>query len=264
MTETTTAESAGRPDSATKVPPLYGRAALVTGGSRGIGAAVAVRLAEAGADVAVTYREGAEAAGRVAKEVESYGRRALAVRADAADPQAVAAAVDHVAAAFGRLDVLVNNAGMGLIAPLDQVLTADVERMLAVNVHAPFAASRAAARHLGVGGRIVTIGSCLADRVAFPGATLYALSKTAMVGMTKGLARELGPLGVTANVVHPGPIDTDMNPADGPGAEFQRGLTVMGRYGTPDDVAATVVHLAGPGGRYITGAAIAVDGGLAV
>ncbi|MGW2509263.1 SDR family NAD(P)-dependent oxidoreductase [Streptomyces scopuliridis] len=242
---------------------LDGKVAFVTGGSRGIGEAVALRLAGDGADVALTYQHSAERATEVVDRIEALGRRALAVHADSADPVAVRDAVDRAAAEFGRLDILVNNAGTGAMGPVGDVSLDDVDRVLSVNVRAPFLTSQAALRHMSEGGRIVTIGSCMAERAAFPGGALYATSKTALTGLTKALARELGPRGITANLIHPGPIDTDMNPADGPGAEMQRGLTALGRYGRPSDIAATVAHLAGDGGRYVTGASIAVDGGFA-
>ncbi|MFD4530830.1 SDR family NAD(P)-dependent oxidoreductase [Kitasatospora sp. NPDC058397] len=242
---------------------LDGKVALVTGGSRGIGAAVALRLAEDGADVALTYQGGAERAEEVAAKITAMGRRGWAVRADSADPQAVQAVVAAVAERFGRLDVLVNNAGVGVLGPIGDLALDDVDRVLEVNVRAPFLFAQAASAHLADGGRIVTIGSCIAKRVAFPGATIYSLSKAAMIGLTKALARELGPRGITANVVHPGPIDTDMNPADGEAAEFQSGLTALGRFGAGTDIAAAVAYLAGEDGRYVTGAELAVDGGFA-
>ncbi|MFJ9951777.1 SDR family NAD(P)-dependent oxidoreductase [Kitasatospora sp. NPDC091207] len=246
-----------------QIMALDGRVALVTGGSRGIGEAVALRLAEDGADVVVTYRSDAERAEAVAAKITGMGRRGWAVRADSADPQAVRSVVEAVVERLGRLDILVNNAGVGVIGPIGELALDDVDRVLEVNVRAPFLYAQAASAHLAEGGRIITIGSCLVQRVAFPGATLYGASKAAMAGLTKALARELGPRGITANVIHPGPIDTEMNPADGPSAEFQRGLTALGAYGSGADIAATVAHLVGEGGRYISGAEIAVDGGLA-
>ncbi|MFC9330731.1 SDR family NAD(P)-dependent oxidoreductase [Kitasatospora sp. NPDC057015] len=242
---------------------LDGKVALVTGGSRGIGEAVALRLAEDGADVVLTYLGSAERAAAVVDRIKALGRRALAVQADSADPAAVRAAVDLAAAEFGRLDILVNNAGVGVVGPIEDLSPEDVDRVLEVNVRAPFVASQAALRHMTEGGRIVTIGSCMAERFAFPGGSLYGMSKSALNGLTRSLARELGPRGITANLVNPGPTDTDMNPADGPAAELQRGFTALGRFGTPSEVAATVAHLVGDGGRYITGAAVSVDGGYA-
>ncbi|MGA6162966.1 3-oxoacyl-ACP reductase family protein [Amycolatopsis magusensis] len=242
---------------------LDGKVALVTGGSRGIGAAVALRLAADGADVALTYRDNADAAAEVAEQVKAAGRRALVIRADSADAAGCVRAVEETVAEFGRLDVLVNNAGVGVVAPIGEIALEDVDRVLAVNVRGPFLAAKAAASHLGEGGRLITIGSCVSDRVPGPGMSLYALSKTAMVGLTKALARELGGNGVTVNLVQPGPTDTDMNPADGPYAADQRALTALGRYGTAGEVAATVAFLAGDDSRYVTGTAVSVDGGHA-
>jgi NAD(P)-dependent dehydrogenase (short-subunit alcohol dehydrogenase family) len=243
--------------------PLTGKVALVTGGSRGIGGAIAKRLARDGADVALTYVRAPGKAQAVVAEIAGTGRRGLAIQADSADPGAIVAAIDRTVAEFGRLDILVNNAGIFPNGPLDAVTLDDVDRTLSVHVRAAFVAAQAAARHMGAGGCIVSIGSCLAERVPAPGITLYAMSKSALTGLTKGLARDLGPRGITANVVHPGPIDTDMNPADGPGADEERKLLATGAFGNAADVAATVAHLAGEGGRYITGAAVAVDGGFA-
>ncbi|MFI6037333.1 SDR family oxidoreductase [Streptomyces sp. NPDC051315] len=240
---------------------LDGKAALVTGGSRGIGAATAVRLAREGADVALTYVNGKEAAEEVVRAVEALGRRAVALRADSADAGEAAGAVERAAQALGGLDVLVNNVGVGVLGPLPELSLAEVDRVLAVNVRGVFLASQAAAGHLRDGGRIVTIGTCMTQRVPGPGGTLYAMSKSALVGLTKALARELGPRGITANIVHPGPIDTDMNPADGPYAAGQAAMTAVGRFGTAEEVAATVAHLAGA--AYVTGAEFAVDGGHA-
>ena len=241
---------------------LEGRTALVTGGGRGIGAAIALRLARDGADVAVTYVRAPERAAEVVREIEAAGRRGLAIKADAADPAAAAAAVDRAADAFGRLDILVNNAGIAPYGPLEDVSAEELDLTIDVHVRAAFVTAQAAARHLGPGGRIVNIGSSLAERVPYPGWTLYAMSKSALTGLTRGLARDLGPRGITANVVQPGSTDTEMNPADSPDAEFERAFTALGRYGRADEVAATVAHLAGPGGDYVTGAAIAVDGGF--
>ncbi|MFD3588695.1 3-oxoacyl-ACP reductase family protein [Streptomyces sp. NPDC058683] len=239
-----------------------GTVALVTGGSRGIGAAVALRLAEEGADVALTYENSAALADGVVKRIKDGGRRALAVQADSAVPERLAAAVELTVETFGGLDVLVNNAGAFLVGPLEDLGAAEIDRTLAVNVRAPFVASRAAARHMGQGGRIVSIGSNVAERTVFPGLALYAMSKTALIGMTKGLARELGPRGITVNLVHPGPTDTDSNPADGPNASAIAGFTALGRYADAAEIAATVAHLASADGGYITGAAINVDGGF--
>jgi 3-oxoacyl-[acyl-carrier protein] reductase len=241
---------------------LDGRVALVTGGSRGIGAAIAKRLAADGADVALTYRQAADRAAEVADAVRASGRRALAIEADCSDPDAVAAAIERTATELGRLDILVNNAGVFPSGPLEDATLEEVDRTLAVHARAPFVAIQAASRHMGDGGRIINIGSSFAERVPYPGVSLYAMSKAAVTGLTKGVARDLGERGITVNVVHPGSTDTEMNPADGPDADAERALTALGRYASPADIAATVSHLAGEGGRYITGAAIVVDGGV--
>jgi NAD(P)-dependent dehydrogenase (short-subunit alcohol dehydrogenase family) len=240
---------------------LTGRVALVTGGSRGIGAAVALQLARDGADVAITYRSAADQATLVVKEIEQLGRRALAVQADSADAAAVRRAVDAAVTELGRLDILVNNAGVFPYGPFEEVPLDELDRTLAIHARAAFVAAQAASPHLGPDGRIISIGSNLAERVPFPGIALYAMSKSALLGLTRALARELGPRGITVNLVQPGSTDTDMNPADGDSAEHQRSLTALGRFQTADEVAATVAHLAGPGGRTITGASLLVDAG---
>ncbi|UKY49168.1 3-oxoacyl-ACP reductase family protein [Streptomyces inhibens] len=262
MTATEMTATAAAAASGTR--PLAGKVALVTGGSRGIGAATALRLAVDGAAVALTYRSRPDSADQVVKEIERAGGRAWAVRADSGEAEEVWASVAGTVERFGRLDILVNNAGVGVLGPFEGISLDDVDRVLRTNVRAPFLAAQAAAAHLTEGGRIISIGSCMVERVAFPGGTLYATSKAALTGLTRTLARELGPRGITANLVHPGPIDTEMNPADGESAKMQAGLTALGAYGQASDVAATVAHLAGDGGRYITGASIAVDGGFAV
>jgi NAD(P)-dependent dehydrogenase (short-subunit alcohol dehydrogenase family) len=241
---------------------LAGKRALVTGGSRGIGAAIAKRLAEEGADVALTYERSADKAAEVVKAIEALGRKGVAVAADSADPEAVKRSVDEAAKALGGLDILVNNAGIYRGGPVADWSLADIDATLAVNIRAVVLASQAAAAHLGEGGRIVSIGSCLADRVVEPNITLYAMSKAALIGFTKGLARDLGPRGITVNIVHPGSTDTDMNPADGPGAEAQRARMAIPRYGKPEDIAGAVAYLASEEGRFITGAGFAIDGGV--
>jgi 3-oxoacyl-[acyl-carrier protein] reductase len=243
--------------------PLAGKVALVTGGSRGIGRAIVRRLAEDGADVALTYARSADQANAAVKEIEAAGGRGLAVRADAADPRAVIEAVGRTVAELGRLDILVNNAGVGALGPLEELSLAQVDEVLAVNVRSAFLMAQAAAVHLSAGGRIVNIGSCMVERVPGPGGTLYALSKSALTGLTKALARELGGRGITANLVHPGPIDTEMNPADGPMADAQRAGTALGHYGEGADVAGMVAYLAGAEAGYVTGAALSIDGGHA-
>ena len=241
---------------------LAGKVALVTGGSRGIGAAIARQLAQDGAAVAFTYVSAAEKARAVAKQIDADGGRVLVIEANNADPGAVTAAVEQTVRELGRIDILVNNAGIFAGGPLEEMTLEQVDRTLAIDVRAVFLASQAAARHMSGDGRIINIGSALAERVPGPGMTLYAMCKSALTGLTKGLARDLGPRGITATVVHGGLIDTDMNPADGPGAGLSA-VTALGHYGIVDDIAATVAHLAGDGGRYVSGTAITVDGGFA-
>lgn len=243
------------------MPSLRGKTALVTGGSRGIGAAIIRRLAREGAEVAFTYARSTTAAATVKREVEALGGRALSLAADNNDPGAVTGAVEQAASHFGRLDILVNNAGIFPSGAFEEVTLAELDEALNVHVRAVFLASQAATKHMPDGGRIIAIGSNLAERVPYGGVSLYAMSKAALSGLARGLARDLGVRGITVNVVHPGSTDTDMNPAGGPGAEAQRELIALGRYAEPDDIAATVAHLAGPGGRYLTGTSIVVDGG---
>lgn len=249
-------ETAGRVDESSA------RVALITGGGRGIGAATAVALAEAGMDIVLTYESNADRAGETAALVEKTGQRALAVQSDAADPAAVTNAVETAVSAFGRLDVLVNNAADFSMAPLDEVTLEALDHAIAVNVRAPFVAAQAAARHMEPGGRIITIGSNVVDRTPFPGLSLYAMTKSAATGLTKALARDLGPQGITANLVVPGPTNTDANPSDGPAAETIASLTALNRYADPQEIAATIAHLCNA--PYITGATIHVDGGFTV
>ncbi|WP_404927300.1 SDR family oxidoreductase [Mesorhizobium sp. ORM16] len=240
---------------------LSGKAALVTGGSRGIGAAIARKLAADGASVALTYVNGEEQARAVVGEIEANGGRAIAIKADNRDAAAVARAVDDVASAFGRLDILVNSAGIWRAAPIDTLSLADFDETMEVNLRAPFVASKAAVAHMGEGGRIISIGSNLAERVTDTSLSAYSASKAALVGLTKALARDLGARGITANIVHPGSTDTDMNPASGPHAEHQREKMATPRFGDADEVAGMVTWLAGPEGRFVTGAALTIDGG---
>jgi NAD(P)-dependent dehydrogenase (short-subunit alcohol dehydrogenase family) len=240
---------------------LQGKRALVTGASRGIGAAIARRLAADGADVAITYDRSADKARAVAAEIERLGRRVLAIKADSADAAAVRAAVDQVAKAFGGLDILVNNAGIVRGGPIDEMSLEDIDATLAVNVRAVVVGSQAAAAHMGEGGRIISIGSNLATRVPQPGVSLYSMSKSALIAWTKGLARDLGSRGITVNVVHPGSTDTDMNPAEGEQAAAQRARMAIPRYGNADDVAALVAFVAGPEARSINGTELTIDGG---
>ncbi|MFC9001549.1 SDR family NAD(P)-dependent oxidoreductase [Streptomyces microflavus] len=249
--------------SSTTVTAPAPRAALVTGGSRGIGAATALRLAEAGADVAITYVQDEEGARAVVAKIEGTGRRGVALRCDAADADTAAGAVHGAADAFGRLDVLVNNAGIGVLGPIAALSDAEVERVLAVNVRAVFLACRAAADRLADGGRIISVGTALSRYTGGPGSTLYTMSKSALAGLTRPLARELGPRGITVNLIQPGPVDTDLNPAGGPFAEGQRAATALGRFGTADEVASLVAYLASADAAFITGTEVVVDGGHA-
>lgn len=242
---------------------LNGRVALVTGGSRGIGAAIARKLAQDGADVALTYQRSADQAAEVVADIERAGRRGLALAADSGDAGQVVGAVERTVAELGRLDILVNSAGIFPAGPLDDVTLEEIDRTLAIHTRGPFVAAQAAARHLGSGGRIINIGTSLVERVPFAGVSLYAMSKSALTGLTKGLARDLGERDITVNLVHPGSTDTDMNPADGPTADAQRAHIALGHYGRAEEIAATVAHLAGDSGRYISGTSIAVDGGFA-
>lgn len=240
---------------------LTGKVALVTGGSRGIGAAIALRLAASGADVVLTYARAKDRADEVVEQITARGGRGVAVEADNTDATAVVGAVERTVAEFGQLDVLVNNAGFFPFGVIDDVTVDEVDRALAVHARAVYLASQAAVRHMTDGGRVISIGSTLADRVPQPGVALYAMSKSALAGFTKGLARDVGARGITANVVHPGPTDTDMNPATGPGAAGQLATIALGHYGAASDVAGVVAFLAGPEGRHITGTAFTVDGG---
>ncbi|MBF6329715.1 SDR family NAD(P)-dependent oxidoreductase [Nocardia transvalensis] len=240
---------------------LTGTAALVTGGSRGIGAAIVRHLAAAGADVALTYRGGEEDARKVVAEIEALGRRALAIRADSAAAGEVTAAVHRAADELGRLDVLVNNAGIFPAKPFEEFTVAEIDQALNIHSRAAFVAAQAAVAHMTEGGRIISIGSNLSERAIFGGISLYNLSKSGLNGFTRALARELGPRGITVNLVQPGSTDTDMNPAGGEHAPQQLQFNALGRYGSPDDIAAAVAFLAGPSGRSISGAVLTVDGG---
>jgi NAD(P)-dependent dehydrogenase (short-subunit alcohol dehydrogenase family) len=240
---------------------LNGKRALVTGGSRGIGAAIALALAENGVDVAFTYQRSAERAEAVAKSIKSTGRRAIAIQADSADPDAITRSVSEAVSALGGLDILVNSAAIGLNGTIAGIDLNEYQALMDVNVRAPVLFAKAVIPHLVEGGRIISIGSGLGERVPFPGVTAYAMSKAALTSFTRGLSRELGPNGITVNLVQPGSTDTDANPADGAGAEFQRNLSSLGRFGEPHEVANAVVFLASPASSVITGAILNVDGG---
>ncbi|MCO7576562.1 MULTISPECIES: 3-oxoacyl-ACP reductase family protein [Pseudomonas chlororaphis group] len=241
---------------------LSGKVALIQGGSRGIGAAIVERLAAEGASVAFTYVSSASKAKALQDSIIAKGGKALAIQADSADADAIREAVQRTAQAFGRLDILVNNAGVLAMAPLDEFKLEDFDQTLAINVRSVFIATQEAARHMGEGGRIINIGSTNAERMPFAGGGPYAMSKAALVGLTKGLARDLGPRGITINNVQPGPVDTDMNPADGAFAESLLDLMAVRRYGRTEEIAGFVAYLAGPEAAYITGASLSIDGGF--
>jgi len=241
---------------------LQHKRALVTGGSRGIGAAIVKRLARAGAHVALTYVSKPDQANATVQAAQAFGVQALAIHADSADAKAVLAAVERTVAELGGLDILVNNAGIGVMAPIDDYRLEDFDRTVAVNVRAVFVATQAAVKHMPPGGRVITIGSCNAERMPFGGGAVYAMSKAALVGLVKGLARDLGPRGITINNVQPGPIDTDLNPADSDFGAMLRTLMALPRYGAAEEVAALVAYLAGPEAGFVTGASLTIDGGF--
>jgi 3-oxoacyl-[acyl-carrier protein] reductase len=241
---------------------LEGKIALITGGSRGIGAAIAKRLAADGAKVAITYTKGADAAASVVKEIERAGGKAIAIQADAADADAGKAAVEKTVATFGRLDVLVNNAGTAIPKTFEETTLEEMDRVLDINVRGVFTATQAALKHMKSGGRIIMIGSSVGERVLVPGLVAYSATKGAVKIFTQSLSRELGSRGITVNNVQPGPIDTELNPAASEWAVPQKAATALDRYGHVDEVAALVAFVAGPESSYITGANLTVDGGM--
>lgn len=241
---------------------LTGRFALVTGASRGIGAGIALALADEGADVVITYERSAARAAQIVAAIEKKGRRGFAIQADSADPAAVQRSVDAAAAALGGLDILINNVGIARVGAFAEMTLADLDDQWHVNVRAALLASQAALAYLKPGGRIISIGSNVAERVPFGGLTVYAVTKSALLAFTRGLARELGPQQITVNLVQPGPIDTDLNPANGELAHLNVPFTALGRYGTPADIGNAVAFLASPAANNMTGSVMTVDGGF--
>jgi 3-oxoacyl-[acyl-carrier protein] reductase len=240
---------------------LDGKLAFVTGGSRGIGAEIARRFAKEGAHVAFTYARSASHAVQVAEDIKAAGRSALALEADNADVASVSAAVKRAIAELGAIDILVNNAGLFRPGAFDSLAVADFDAAIATNVRGAFVTSREVASQMRSGGRIINIGSNLAERVPGPGLTLYATSKAALIGMTKGMARDLGPRGITVNIIHPGSTDTDMNPSRGATADLQRSLMAIPRFAEPREIASFVAWLASSESQFVTGAALTMDGG---
>jgi 3-oxoacyl-[acyl-carrier protein] reductase len=240
---------------------LTNKVALITGGSRGIGAGIAKRLAADGASVAITYTKGADAAASVVKEIEGAGGKAIAIQADATDAEAVKAAVEKTVATFNQLDILVNNAGTAIPKPFEEATLEELDHVLDLNIRGVFVATQAALKHMKTGGRIITIGSCVGERTLTPGLAAYSATKGAVKMFTQGLSREVGGRGITVNNVQPGPIDTDLNPASGDWATPQKAVTALNRYGKVEEVAALVAFVASPESSYITGANLTVDGG---
>ncbi|MEZ2294266.1 SDR family oxidoreductase [Variovorax sp. RCC_210] len=260
MASTTASSSSSSTSSAV----LAGKVAFVTGGSRGIGAAIVRRLARDGAAVAFSYSNAQATADELARAIEAEGGRALALKIDSAEADALKAGIDQAARHFGgRIDILVNNAGVLHLGPIDQFTLADFDRTLAVNVRAVFVAIQAALSHMGTGGRIVNISSTNAERMPFAGGGVYAMSKSALTGLVQGLARDLGPRGITINNVQPGPVDTDMNPANGPMASTMHSFMAIDRHGHADEIAGMVAYLASPEAAFVTGAGLNIDGGFA-
>jgi 3-oxoacyl-[acyl-carrier protein] reductase len=243
---------------------LQNKVVFITGGSRGIGAGIAKRMAAEGADVVITYVNAASQAKQVTDDIKQLGRQALALQVDNASPDSINDAIEKTIAQFGRIDILLNNAGIYIGKPLAEYTLQDIDSTIAVNIRAVVLASQKAAHYMQAGARIITIGSNMAERVAFPTGTLYAMSKSALIGLTKGLARDLGPNGITVNMVQPGPVDTDMNPANAPHADMVRSAMAIPQYGKPADIAELVAYLASAESQFMTGAMLTIDGGYSI
>lgn len=243
---------------------LSGKVALVTGGSRGIGAAIAKRLAREGAQVAITWSTKSDKATEVVESIKAAGGHAIAIQADSANPADIRRAVASVVEQEGGLDILINNAGVATMVPVEEFQEADFDRLMAVNVKGVYVATQEALRHLKAGGRIINIGSINAEVVPFPGMAIYAMSKAAIATFTRGLAREVGARGITVNNIQPGPVNTDMNPADSDFAETLRGLMAVPRYGSAEEIAGLAAYLASDESAFVTGASWNIDGGFAL
>ncbi len=248
-------------DTAPTTKPLSGKVALVTGGARGIGAAIVKRLASDGASVAFTYSKSADAAAAIVEDIEKGGGKSVAIRADASDAVAAKNAVDEAVRQLGRLDILVNNAGTAIPKPFEEATLEELDTIINLNIRGVFVTTQAALKHLGTGGRIINIGSAVGERASAPGLAPYAATKGAVKMFTQGLAREVGSRGITVNNVQPGSTDTELNPATGDWAAPQIANTSLGRYGKPEEIAAMVAFVAGPEAAYISGANLTVDGG---
>ncbi|WP_233800728.1 SDR family NAD(P)-dependent oxidoreductase [Paraburkholderia sp. HP33-1] len=240
---------------------LSNKVALVTGGSRGIGAAIAKRLAADGARVAITFSKGSDAADNVVKAIQSAGGQAIAIQADAAKPEAINHAVQQTIAAFDGLDILVNNAGTAIPKPFEETTLEELDHVINLNIRGVFLTTQAALKHLKAGGRIINIGSCVGERMVTPGLVPYSATKAAIRMFTQGLSREVGERGITVNNIQPGPIDTDLNPAAGDWATPQLAMTALKRYGQVDEIASIVAFIASDEAAYITGANLTIDGG---